>query len=263
MRLSYLWMIALLGPMLSCDKGQLIQTRHGVVMRFDSIRLKKLKEVSWSVGQGLVKQNVSKGFTATIGLPGIGGTALKELYEVHKVDSWMVKVERHTPRWGKELIGHFMVPLRVQTQKGLRISSGRRVQFRVYYAAASISPRFERLPCPAFEHSLQLDQIRVVESESVRELFTIRRRSVVRGGVKSAGFVSLEFNGGASLKGNYTISVSLYNSVSRVLMSEYVPVRDSISIGHERAVAIKGCGGFEISEPKRERRSLWKTKFRY
>ena len=247
----------------ACQKAELVKSKHGLVIRFHSSQIEEVRNIPWSVGQGFMRQQVSKGFMAAITLPDLGDEELSFLYNTKKVDSWLIKIERTTVMRGKEFLGHFMVPLKVQTQKNLRISLTTDVRFRIYYAAASVSLRFQRFPCPAFGHNLKLTDFHIHSSGSTRESLIIRSREVIKGRMETAGFVSLEFNGGSSLQGEYTISVALYNSVSKVLMSRYVLVRDSISILEEYPIGIEGCGDFVIPEKsnRNQKRSLQDIKF--
>ena len=250
--------------LVGCRDATIITTNHGSTMKFDSLKIKDLRVVPWTVGKGFLKQSISKGFIVSINFPELNRQELMELYKKKRVDSWIIKVERNTVRKGKEVIGYFMVPLRVQTNKGLRISSSRLIRFRVYYAAASVSPRFQLFSCPAFEHNLQMVKFDIRKARSVQESIAIRRMNKMKGKIESAGFASLEFNGGMSLKGEYTTSVALFNSDSRVFMSEYVPVRDTISVTGERPVVIRGCGNFIISDRDEQKKehSLKKIKFK-
>ena len=256
----FLSLLLLLG---ACQKAELVKTKHGLVMRFSSSQIEEVRNIPWSVGQGFMKQQISKGFMAVITLPDLGDDDLSYLYNAKKVDSWLVKIERTTVRRGREFIGHFMVPLKVQTQKNLRISLTTDIRFRVYYAAASVSSRLQRFPCPAFGHNLKLANFHIHSSDSIQESLVIRGREMIRGKMETAGFVSLEFNGGASLQGEYSVSLALYNSSSKVLMSRYVPVRDTIAILEEYPIGIEGCGNFVIpaKSNKGHRRSLRDIKF--
>ena len=255
--------LSLLLLLAACREAELVKTKHGMVMKFDSSRVEEVSEISWMVGHGFMRQEVSKGFVAAITLPELGGEDLSHLYSSRKVDSWLVRIERITVRRGKEFIGHFMVPLKVQTQKNLRISTTSTVRFRVYYAAASVSSRFQRFSCPAFGHNLKLADFHIHSIGRARESLIIRGREMIKGKVETAGFVSLEFNGGESLRGEYSISLALYNSAAKVLMSGYVLVGDTIAVVEETPVMIKGCGNFAIPERdgREEKRSLRDIKF--
>ena len=233
----------------SCNESQVLKTNHGTIVKFNSVAVESIKEVSWKVGRKGKKKEVSKGFLVKISLPFLQKKDLSFLYETKRIDSWILKIERINPRWGRQLIGHFLIPIRVQTQKALRTSSSQSARFRIYYAAASTSSRFEQLPCPAFQHNLKITSLDFKNTDTPKkESFSLRRRSMVGGRVEASGFVSIEFNGGTSLKGEYIVSLALFNSVSKALMTEYIPVRSVISVKMEKPVPIPSCTGFTIPE---------------
>ena len=260
---NYLVLVLALGQLAACDKAQVVETTNGLVVEFDALGVQKLQEVSWKVGGEKVKQEVSKGFVASIELPALGKQDLALLYQKRQVDAWIVRVERELLRQGRQFIGHFMVPFRVQTRASNTVSSMAMARFRSYYAAASMSLRFERFACPAFGHNLKLTSFTVNGPSAARETLVVQRKSKVVGRVESAGFVPLAFNGGMSLKGNYLVSIALYNSAAKMLMSEYLPIREVISITGEQPVALKGCHGVMIPTPeKSQEHSLKDIKFK-
>ena len=256
-------LVLALGQLAACDKAQVVETTNGLVVEFDALGVQELREVSWRVGGEKVKQEVSKGFVASVELPALSKQALALLYQKRQIDAWIVRIDRESFRRGRQFIGHFMVPFRVQTRANNTVSSMAMARFRSYYAAASMSLRFQRFACPAFGHNLKLTSFTVNGPSAARETLVVQRKSKVVGRVESAGFVPLDFNGGMSLKGNYLVSIALYNSAAKMLMSEYLPIREVISITGEQPVAVKGCQGVMIPAPeKSQEHSLKDIKFK-
>ncbi|MCY4643051.1 MAG: hypothetical protein OXB88_00370 [Bacteriovoracales bacterium] len=240
---------------MSCENTKVLENKHGMIMKFDPPKIDDIKEIPWRVGDGVPRrQEISKGLLITVKLPKINRKELNLLYKKGKVDSWIVKIERNTILKKGEFIGHFAAPFKVQTS-GERISSVSETRFRIYYAAASLSPRLQRFRCPAFNHNMRLNGFHLSSVDQTPKSLIVQYGLPFSGKVESAGFIPIGFNGGITLKGDYMIFVALYSSTSKRPMSRYIPIKNILSVTKERNIQISGCGGFNSFE-KRKKRGL-------
>ena len=216
-------------------------------------KLKSVQNIPWRVGRGAVKQEVSKGMVIRATLPHLGVAILTQLYKDYGVDSWLVKIERTNIKWGRQVIGYFIIPIKGQVHRRLRIIAGTTFRLQVNYAAASVSDRFNKFICPSFGHRLKLSKVELQDENFVRRHFSIRRMTPLMGQAEKVGFISPEFNGGSSLQGDYRISLALYSIDKRYLMSEYIPVSGKVSVQIEDPVEVEGCDNFVIPPKKRNK----------
>ncbi len=245
--ISLVFLVLIVG----CEEKEIfIKKGNSILIDTSGLEIEKADELTWVVGRNRIKQKVSKGFIVKFQLPKLKEENFRELYEKNKIDSWLVKITKSTSSNSNNSLGMYVVPFRVRTDKGMRFSHGGLSQFMVYYAAASMSERFRRFPCPAFDHRFRIDDldIRSNPARSEQSLLLAQRDRGLTGKFETAGFIPLHFNGGMSLEGEYQISIALFNSQFNILYSEFAPLADKIIVRSEDTIAIQGCENFQIPE---------------
>lgn len=208
--------------------------------------------ISWKVGKNY-RQEVSKGFRIQFKLPSLEDKDLDDLVNKKGVDSWVLKVIQDGVR-GKRVLGYVYYPLAVkasarQTTKKRQVKAG---AVSIYYASASMSRRFENFKCPAFNHSKEIDEIKLYSSGSLDRILVsaVEDRSI-GGKVESYGIAPAVFNGEMVLRGRYTFALALYNSAEKKLKSNFTTIPQTIEVVREIEKEISGCSGFTVPEKEK------------
>lgn len=230
----------------SCNDAELVKTEHGVMLSLSNPKIDSIRDITWKVGKGAVRQNVSQGISIGGSLPDLNYDILSYLHNKHGVDSWIVKIERRSIRRGRQVIGHLVIPVKIEGYRNFRDLSNSRFRFQVNYAAFSISRRFKKFVCPSFGHRLKLGEIKLKKRRPEKKNFFIRRFSSFSGKAVRLSFISQGFNGGDSLRGEYHFFIALYNTSQKYLMSDYIPMAGEIHVLSEKHMDIQGCSDFTV-----------------
>lgn len=237
--------------LIACSKeSALVRDKNGDFINIENSQVISAKALEWRVGKGNNKGYVSKGFLSKIELPYFSDDDLTYLSQKYGVNSFVIKISRDRNTRRGEFIGHYLVKFTVKTNSDLRVNFPEFTQSRIYYAATSISERFLKFPCPAFDHRYIIDEINI-EHDNKRRVGIIRNRGLY--GQKSldeAGFIPQSFNGGMSLEGVYSFYFALYSTSKKQLMTEFVELSSRVTIPRESTTRIDSCNGFTI--PARE-----------
>jgi hypothetical protein len=212
-----------------------------------------VEAITWKVGPAF-KQRVSKGIRVKVQFPQLEKDHLKHLNREKKINAWLVRVHKSTLR-GTKIIGYLYFPL---VTPGSRAGDSVRTRqqefgiFNIYYAAASLSSRFENFYCPAFKHQKVIGSAGLNKRKySLRKLIVSSSENErVVGRVEKFGYVPSSLNGGMEMKGVYNLDIAFYNSNSNMKKSNYVPLREEIQVAGEYENYITGCTNFKIPPAK-------------
>lgn len=203
----------------------------------------------WKVGP-LRKQEVTKGVQVKFSLPYLKKDDLLQLIEKKGINSWIVRVSKRSPT-GSRVISSFFIPLALPgdaEQARVRIKQVKNGFLNLFYAAASISPRFEKFQCPAFDHNKKIKNAKIVEDKSYirRIVISTGEEAGVFGKVSSFGYRPQVINAGMELRGRYFIEIALYNTASKTKKSSFIQYPESVELSGEIDVPLTGCDDFKI-----------------
>ena len=234
----------------SCtDYAEVKKTSAGAFVSPNNLEMKQYTIEKWRVGP-LRKQLVSKGIRVDLGFPVLDRDDLDNLLVEYGVNAWLIKVRRRSYSVNS-VLGYIYIPLVVpgiQKKSKYRRHQIKQGAFSIYYSAAAISKRFENFECPAFEHNRYLDEVEIDSRDiSVDRLFTGRQTDeYVAAKVQKFSYSGNILNGGASLVGEYSVQVAMYNSETKRRKSNFVELKEILRIVDEKTRSLSGCEGFEI-----------------
>lgn len=234
------------------EKPTIRKDNNGAFLDLSSAVVTKVSNQEWRVGKKRDKSTVSKGFLTRLTLPPFSRDDLEMLVSEFGVDSFLIRISRDTRERSNQFIGHYKIVFRVKTGNSTRLKAPRESQFRIFYAATSLSERFLKFPCPAFGHRKVINRIEVEKSSNPGIQVISTGRVYAAKNIEETGFIPQVFNGGTSLKGLYNVSFALYNSRRSTLMTDFVKLGSSVLVSSEEEISIPSCNGFTVPEKKDE-----------
>ncbi len=211
------------------------------------LKLTEVKVIDWKVGPGF-KTVISKGFQLVFNLPLLSNEAANELYEKQKVNGWVLRVIKNGAR-GRRVLGYMYYPIK-HSGKGRLSFGGQQIKngaIRVFYAAASMSSRFRSFKCPAFEHNLKIEGIKITDEGPARPfLVSSVTDKRIPGKIEKFSLRPIIFNGEMRLSGSYSLELALYNVEGQLRKSNFVKIPGEVIVTSELPVVIKGCQGATI-----------------
>lgn len=242
-------MATILFLVLGCSKeGVLKEGRNGLFLNLDGAKVHRVTNQEWRVGRGSEKEYVSKGFLVHLKLPEFKEEELRLLLNRFGIDSFLIKIVRDQGPAINQTVGHYKIDLSVVTSNKGQLKAPRESQFRIYYAATSMSQRFLQFPCPAFDHRYFIDDVKIITNKTDLKSIVRSYRPYQGKGLGETSFIPQVFNGGESLSGHYKIMFALYSHKKRMLYTEFREIANSILIGREDKIRISSCDGFTIPE---------------
>ncbi len=242
----YLKLIPLL-LLVSCTKYHELKKKSGVYYLTDVYNeIQQAKNVEWEVGRKR-EATISKGIRLNTSISNLSDEAKSYLYKKYGIDSWIIRLSRERRGYAQG-IGYFFINLSnmSRTSKDYTIN--------LYYHAAAVSKRFRLFHCPAFKHRYDITSFDLEDRLGV-EKGDIYIRPVKRfpGKVTPLRFAPMIISGGRSLLGKYFIDMALYNTKTKLLYSEWVPVDKTLIIRQEVARSVASClGVVEEEHPLKE-----------
>lgn len=218
--------------------------------------IESIKPVKWRVGPRR-KQMVSKGFELRIKFPILEKSHLDELITNTDINSWLVVLRKRSLTSNKS-IGRTYIPLVVpgsdKSPFRSRIKQMKTGFMRVFYPAAAISTRYEKLPCPAFDHNLLIEEVVVevtAESADVLKVSPLNKNRVNQM-VQKFQVEPIKINGGENLTGDYEVEIALYNHQTKTTFSNFLRLPQKARVLKEVSRNVKGCENYEIPDPPSE-----------
>lgn len=232
----------------SCTKWAKVQKSSGIykIEKLNS-EIFNIKNIDWKVGikRGAI---VSKGFSFKVDIPRIDSSGRDILYQKYGIDSLLYRVVKKQ-RGRTQRIGL----LRFDFKNMSKITSD--LTFHIFYHAASISDRFRRFHCPAFNHRFILKDFEIKSDNDDQFNLYTKNGSYIKGKIEKPAFAPVIFSGGRSLKGEYYVEIALFNSSKKRIYSTFEKVGNSIKISQEQVVTVPSCIGI-----KEERKPLPSSK---
>jgi len=241
----------------SCRKEADVSFREGrFYIEIDDAGVTDVDAIPWSVGP-LRRQKVAKGFRLKIDFPLIDHSVLEDINKKFEADSWIIKLVRDV-RGKTEVVGRSYLPFVVYQKDGsFKVKQVREGYLSVYYSAASISSRLEKLSCPAFKHRLKISKYNLGdESAKGKILASYAYEKRVGGTSSKLGYGKTIYNGGHSLIGKYGIEVALFNSIKKNIKSSFSRVGRDVNIQSEVLSSIKGCENSTIPDIRLDNRNI-------
>ncbi|MBT3237061.1 MAG: hypothetical protein HN353_13980 [Bdellovibrionales bacterium] len=242
---------ALLLPVLvSCFNDlELKEGKYGAITIDAELHLDSVKIVDWGVGRGF-KNILSKGFVVKIDVPTMSKSDVLLLHKRFSIDAWLIRIRRRGDYSSGGVEGYYFVPLvRNDHVRGLKVQSISSSKFKVYYASAYMSRRFENFFCPAFHHRFYLTDVLIKDDRiKQRQRFNIFKSDIyqVQGKVEPFNMTAFKLNGGNSLIGRYQVDLAFYNTIEKRRKSNYLPFQEFLEVKDERRREVKGCANFKI-----------------
>lgn len=226
--------------------------------------ISRVESIDWKVG-ALGKETVSKGIRIKIDFPRLRIDDIEDLVTKTDLDSWIVRVHQQTG-YGSNILGHFYIPMIKpgSTSSSLRVSQMEYGMVNIYYAASSVSPRFENLNCPPFNHQLYIDDddLEIDETDFLTKVMVNPSDfSLVQAKLDTFGYQPTTLNAGMSLVGSYFVDVALYDSRSKMRRSSYLRLPQTVRVKLERTRPVSGCAGAQIPAKQEDTRSFRDFKF--
>lgn len=214
-----------------------------------------VKTERWMVGPKR-KQTVSKGITVQVTFPQFDRADLEKIANEQGIDSWLVKVRKRAFAVNT-VLGYVYIPLVVPGTQGdnkFRRHQIKKGGFSIYYSAAAISKRFERLACPAFSHDRYINDVTIDDRGiSLDQVFGgSLEEAYVPAKVLEFSYSGNIFNGGASLVGDYSVEIALYNHKDKRRKSNFVELSELVRVTDERRDNVDGCEGVGIPEKEED-----------
>lgn len=225
----------------SCTKHHKLHSKNGIFY-FKDIKnsLSNLKEIDWNVGKQR-KENVSKGFRFSIGLPSISEKAQKTLGRKYGIDSWVFRISR-LKRGATQSLGYLYF-----NHKNINRTT-QSFTASIYYTSAAVSKRFRLFHCPAFSHRKKITKLSIDSLKDESLDIYVRPLERVAAAVTHMRFAPMILNGGLSMEGGYFVEYALYNSKSKQLYSKWKKVDGFIQVKKERSISIPSCIGIKEEE---------------
>ena len=166
----------------------------------------------------------------------------------------------------KKSLENFYVPFVNETSLAIKGSSSyktiqrKSIVLRVYYVAAAMSGRFEKLMCPALGHNLLLRSVDLLERKSFDRILTVSSKFGTPFNRKAFKYKISDnkINGGKSLLGEYSAEVALYSSKKKRVFSTFYDLANIVKVSLETPKSIRGCSNFKI--PKQKDTSMFPLK---
>lgn len=229
-------LLTLLFLSVSCTKWAKVEESNGI-HKIENIKAEIFseKDIEWKVGKKR-GGTVSKGFSFKVSIPKIDEDGRETLLEKYNVDNWLYKISR-IRKGRKQQLGLLSFDL------GNMSRTTTDVTIHIFYHAASVSQRFRRFHCPAFNHRFQIDDLEL-DSDSLGEfnLYT-KRNQAVRGKITKPAFAPVIFSGGRSLEGEYFVEIALYSSKDKRLYTPFKRVSNKVKVEGEKKISIPSCVG--------------------
>ncbi|MCB9059997.1 MAG: hypothetical protein H6622_00575 [Halobacteriovoraceae bacterium] len=227
-----------------------------VILKVKDTSVKDFEIVDWKVGP-YYKQEVSKGVRFTIQFPKLERTDVLKISELTNVDSWLVRISRSTIA-GQDNLGFMYVPFVVpgtERMNNFRVRQLEKGIVQIFYSAASVSTRFERFKCPAFNHRKVIDEVVLEDVFAPDQQLTISpvREETMPYRVEEFSLVPNSINGGKSLIGEFQIEMAFYDSRTKTKKSNYIQLDKKIIVKNETNEIISGCEDFEPPPKPKEK----------
>lgn len=227
-------------------------------------RIDRVETIDWKVGV-VGKGTVSKGIRMKIDFPRLQIGDIEDLVKKVDIDSWLVRVHKQTG-YGSDILGHFYIPMIKpgSSTSSLRVSQMEYGMVNIYYAAASVSPRFENFACPAFNHQLYLDDddVDLEETDYLTQIMVNPSDSaLIQAKLNTFGYQPTTLNAGMSLVGSYFVDVALFDSRAKTRRSSFLRLPQTVRVKLERTHPISGCTDVVVPEKKEDTRSYHDFKF--
>ncbi len=249
----------------SCmPKGKVERGRQSAYVYDYSAKIKDIDLVPWSIGSGLKKVTITKGFLVAIELPRLSKDDTMFIYETFSVDSWLIRVTKSSGPGTGSVLGYFYAPIVRKEIRSDHVSPATMLKafFKVMYSAAAPSARFERFECPAFDHNKVIEQYEIFGQQTNPPGVRVSPQETLRANAQKVEITPVQFNGGSSLRGKYEVELALYNSEEKRVSSEWITLNQSIFIISENSKLLPGCSGFQIPERPADTNKVEKFKLK-
>ena len=232
------------------DVSEYKRLEHRVTIIPSNMSIDKAEEAVWRVGP-LRRQRVSKGVRIKLNLPQLEKNDLKDLVSSLGIDSWLIRAKRRT-LITNETLDYFYVPLIVPGtgKSDFRIKQIAAGFINLYYSAAALSTRFEKFPCPAFNHSKQITEFSVEDFPSSDRSIQGNRLnpSLFSGKLTPYTYNPFPINAGKEMNGEYYFEIALFSAKDKFRKSSWFTLSQSVKVTKEKNVKITGCKDFKIPE---------------
>lgn len=227
-------------------------------------QISRVEAIDWKVGI-VGGETVSKGIRIKVDFPRLRLDDINDLAKKIDLDSWIVRVHKQTG-YGSDVLGHFYIPMIKPggQDSSLRVSQMEYGMVNIYYAAAAVSPRFENLKCPPFNHQLYIDNDDVELDDTdflTRIMVNPADYSSVQAKLNTFGYQPTTLNAGMSLVGSYFVDVALFDSRSKTRRSSFLRLPQTVRVKLERTRPIAGCVGAEVPKRQEDTRTIQDFKF--
>jgi hypothetical protein len=256
-RIFKLIFLAIIFLNISCQKKSEIKFNGttSFTLKPDKLEVENIEIRKWRVGP-LGRQLVSKGISFSVAFPQIERDDLEKMGKNFGVDSWLIKIKKRAYAQNT-VLGYMYIPLIVpgtQAKNKYRRHQIKTGTFSVYYAAAAVSTRFEKMLCPAFDHNKLIEKTFLKPSPTSTTSFFAgameEKRILAK--VEPYSYSGNTLNGGKELIGEYNVEVALFNYKDKTKKSNFVPVPQDIIIKDEELVSIRGCTNFKAPPPQED-----------
>ena len=262
LRLKFIFLLVLL---VSCTKYSTYEKKSSgsIYITPSEFKINEAEDVKWKVGRKK-DQLLSKGINVKFTFPLLEKDHLRELLELHDVNAWIIKIVKLGFSRARP-IGYMYVPLSVPTpQRKYSYKQIKTGTFSIVYAAASISTRFEKFPCPAFDHRLIIEDFEIKDKKTFGEKVisvTPTQQGKINAKISKFSYSTYKINGGTSIKGDYGVEIALFDSIKKRRKSNFVNFPQVVRVLSEKKKSITGCAGYKIPDRPRESGGVKAFKF--
>ncbi len=234
----------------SCTKrADFKRENNSSYVKIDNPEVNDVKHITWRVGK-YGKQKVSRGFRMHFDLPILSDSAWKSLYVDETINGWLIRLRRKS-NLRNEILGYYsieMISPKPGSKSIYRIQGTKQSSLGINYAASSISSRLDQLPCPAFDHSLWLEDFEVVDSPVGQRMWVTNPVDEQRMAPKviPISYSAVTVNGGMSLIGDYYIDLALYNTATKRKKTAFLELANYVSVKEEEDRTVKGCENYVV-----------------
>ncbi len=187
-------------------------------------------------------QEVSRGFLVEVGLNPIKEESAEALSRKFHVNSWLMRVRRVSGA-SREDIGYSYTPFFSQhIRLGKSFIKTKSISFRINYAAM-ISANLRNFNCPAYNHNLLIDDIKIIPRDFGNYSLTTDKPRPLNRPAEINKIVPPDFNGGLKLMGRYQVELALYNSDKKEIFGDWIPVNNIVEVSYESSTQLPGCVG--------------------
>lgn len=223
----------------ACTKVHEVKKKNGIYYLSEiESEITQLKHITWEVG--LEREvEISKGIRVSVSVPVISDRTKNILYNKHGIDSWIYRFSRK--RKGRsDALGYVFYHFNNITR------STKAFTLNIYYHAATVSERFRRFHCPAFEHRAYLPEISLEKKDTIfKDNIFVKTMPKIKSRVDRLGFTPLIFSAGRSMLGDYQVDMALYNTKTKQRFSGWLPVGKEIRVNAERKKEVASCAGIK------------------